>query len=142
EKVRDDLKARLEATADECGRPLGTRVFRPEEVYRAVRRVAPDLIVYFGDLSWRSVGGVGYPGLHVQENDNGPDDCNHARYGAFILAAPGTPLQGEVEGASLLDIAPTLLELGGYDVPPSMQGRSLLAGGGMGARRSGVTRRK
>jgi hypothetical protein len=36
--------------------------------------------------------------------------------------------QGEVEGAGLLDIAPTPLELGGYDVPPSMQGRSLLAG--------------
>jgi predicted AlkP superfamily phosphohydrolase/phosphomutase len=130
EKVRDDLKARLEATTDERGQPLGTRVFKPEEVYRAVRRVAPDLIVYFGDLSWRSVGGVGYPELHVQENDTGPDDCNHARFGAFILAAPGTPLQGEVEGASLLDVAPTLLDLGGYDVPASMQGRSLLAGHG------------
>jgi predicted AlkP superfamily phosphohydrolase/phosphomutase len=133
EKVRDDLKARLEATQDDCGRPLGTRVFRPEEVYRAVRGVAPDLIVYFGDLYWRSVGGVGYPGVHVQANDTGPDDCNHARFGAFILAAPGTPLQGEIEGATLLDIAPTLLQLGGYDVPSSMQGRSLLAGSAGGA---------
>ena len=32
------------------------------------------------------------------------------------------------QGAHLLDIAPTLLELGGYDVPPAMQGRSLAAG--------------
>ena len=31
------------------------------------------------------------------------------------------------EGAHLLDMAPTLLELGGYDVPDSMQGRSLVA---------------
>jgi predicted AlkP superfamily phosphohydrolase/phosphomutase len=128
EKVRADLKARLEATVDDCGRPLGTQVFRPEEIYRTVRNVAPDLIVHFGGLAWRSIGGVGYPELHVQENDTGPDDCNHAQFGAFILAAPGTPLQGEAEGATLLDIAPTLLELGGYDVPPSMQGRSLLAG--------------
>ena len=33
-----------------------------------------------------------------------------------------------VEGAHLLDMAPTLLELGGYDRPPSFQGRSLVAG--------------
>lgn len=127
EKVRDDLKARLEATTDEQGRPLGTRVFRPEEVYRDVRNVAPDLIVHFGGLAWRSIGGVGYPSLHVEENDTGPDDCNHSQFGAFVLAAPGSPLQGEIQGAHLLDIAPTLLALGGYDVPPTMQGTPLFA---------------
>ena len=80
------------------------------------RNVAPDLIVHFGGLAWRSVGGVGYATIHVQENDTGPDDCNHAQYGA----SPGRarlPAGGEVKGAHLLDIAPTLLELGGYDVP-------------------------
>jgi len=34
--------------------------------------VAPDLIVHFGGLYWRSIGGVGYPGLHLQEHDAGP----------------------------------------------------------------------
>jgi predicted AlkP superfamily phosphohydrolase/phosphomutase len=127
ERFRDEIKARFEATTDAEGKPLGTLVFRPEEVYRAVRRVAPDLIVHFGGLAWRSIGGVGYPVLHVLENDTGPDDCNHAQHGSFILASSNSPLQGEIEGAHLLDIAPTLLELAGYDVPPSMQGRSLVA---------------
>ena len=31
-------------------------------------------------------------------------------------------------GARLLDIAPTLMDLGGYEIPASMQGRSLVAG--------------
>ncbi|WP_435007509.1 alkaline phosphatase family protein [Tundrisphaera lichenicola] len=128
EKVRDDLKARLEATTDPEGQPLGTLVFKPEEIYREVRNVAPDLIVHLGALAWRSIGGVGYPSIHVQENDTGPDDCNHAQHGVFVLAAPGLPISGEIEGAHLLDIAPTLLELGGYDLPPSMRGRSLVAG--------------
>jgi arylsulfatase A-like enzyme len=44
------------------------------------------------------------------------------------LAAPNNPLIGEVEGAQLIDIAPTLLELGGYDIPDAMQGRSLVSG--------------
>jgi hypothetical protein len=66
--------------------------------------------------------------LHIQENDTGPDGCNHAQFGAFILAGANLPLSGEVQGARLLDIAPTLLELGGYDVPTSMQGQSLVSG--------------
>ncbi|MFN2432904.1 MAG: alkaline phosphatase family protein, partial [Gemmatimonadota bacterium] len=133
EDFRDELKARLGATVDPEGRPLGTLVFRPEEVYRTVRNVAPDLIVHFGGLAWRSIGGVGYPGVHVQENDTGPDDCNHAQIGAFVLAAPNLSLRGELQGAHLLDVAPTLLELGGYDVPSSMQGRSWTAGVTSGA---------
>jgi predicted AlkP superfamily phosphohydrolase/phosphomutase len=128
ERFRDDMKARLEATVDDRARPLGTLVFKPEEIYRNVRNIAPDLIAHFGALSWRSIGGVGYGRIHVQENDTGPDDCNHAQYGAFILAASNLPSQGELSGARLLDIGPTLLELGGYDVPSSMQGRSLVAG--------------
>jgi predicted AlkP superfamily phosphohydrolase/phosphomutase len=132
EPFREEIKAMLEATADEQGRPLGTLVFKPEEVYREVNNVAPDLIAHFGGLAWRSIGGVGYGRLHVQENDTGPDDCNHAQFGAFILAANGLPLSGAVEGAHLLDIAPTLLGLAGHDVPAGMQGRSLV-----GAVRSG-----
>jgi predicted AlkP superfamily phosphohydrolase/phosphomutase len=128
EQVRDDLKARLEATLGPDGKPMGTLVFMPEDVYREVRGVAPDLIVHFGALAWRSVGGVGYPSLHVQEDETGPDDCNHSQHGAFVLAVPGLEPMGEVEGAHLLDVAPTLLELGGYDVPGSMQGKSLVSG--------------
>ncbi len=125
EKVRDDLTARLEATVDDRGEPLGTLVYKPEQLYRTVRNIAPDLIVHFGALYWRSIGGVGYKTVHVQENDTGPDDCNHAQFGAMILAGPNCPAAGEVEGARLLDIAPTLLGLAGYEVPDSMQGKPL-----------------
>jgi predicted AlkP superfamily phosphohydrolase/phosphomutase len=129
ETFREDVMRRLEATTDAAGNVLGTLVFKPESIYREVRNVAPDLIAHFGGLSWRSIGGVGYGVLHVQENDTGPDDCNHSQYGAFILAAANSTLSGEIEGAHLLDIAPTLLELAGSDVPDAMQGRSLLQGG-------------
>jgi predicted AlkP superfamily phosphohydrolase/phosphomutase len=128
EKLRDEVKAKLEATRDDKGEVMGTVVFKPEEIYKNVRNVAPDLIAHFGGLYWRSIGSVGYSAIHVQENDTGPDDCNHSQYGSFILAASNNPLSGEVEGAHILDLAPTVLELAGYDVPPSMQGKSLVAG--------------
>jgi len=129
ERFRDEVKAMFEATVDDQGRALGTLVFKPQEIYRTVKNVAPDLIVHFGALYWRSIGGVGYPTIHVQENDSGPDDCNHAQFGSMILAASNNPLRGEIQGAHLLNIAPTLLELGGYDIPPSMTGTSLLKAG-------------
>ena len=125
EKVRDDLKARLEATLDDRGMPLGTLVLKPEEIYATVRNVAPDLIAHFGGLFWRSIGGVGYPSIHVQENDTGPDACNHAQFGAFILSSPASKLRGELQGIRLLDIAPMLCRLGGYETPASMQGHAL-----------------
>jgi predicted AlkP superfamily phosphohydrolase/phosphomutase len=128
EAFRDEIKAKFEATLDIQGKPLGTLVFKPEEIYHTVRNVAPDLIVHFGALYWRSIGGVGYPEIHILENDTGPDDCNHAQFGSFILAASNSPLEGEISGARLLDVAPTLLELAGYEIPASMQGRSLVAG--------------
>jgi len=126
EDFLNDMRSRLEALPDDMGRPMGTLVFRPRDVYREVRNVAPDLIAHFGGLYWRSVGGVGYNTLYVQENDTGPDDCNHAQFGTFVLSAPTIPPRGEVTGLRLLDIAPTLLDLVGIDMPSTMQGRSLL----------------
>ncbi len=48
------------------------------------------------------------------------------RPGAFILAGPASPLSGEVQGVQLEDLAPTLLQLAGHEVPAAMTGRSLL----------------
>jgi predicted AlkP superfamily phosphohydrolase/phosphomutase len=127
EPFQDEIKSKFEALNDDKGKPLNSLVFKPREIYRNVRNVAPDLIVHFGGLYWRSIGTVGHKAIHVQENDTGPDGCNHAQYGTFILAAPNCPLHGEYEGAKLLDIAPTLLDLAGYEIPETMQGRSLVA---------------
>lgn len=127
EDFRNELKARFEALPDDLGRPMNSLVFKPEEIYRNVRNVAPDLIVHFGGLFWRSIGGLGHPNLYIQENDTGPDDCNHAQFGAFLLSGEGVPNLGEMSGAHLLDIAPTVLGLAGLPVPEAMQGHSLLA---------------
>ncbi|MGB9106469.1 MAG: alkaline phosphatase family protein [Terriglobales bacterium] len=125
ESFRDEMKQRFEALADANGRPLNSLVFKPQEIYRYVRNVAPDLVVHFGRLYWRSIGSIGHGRLHLEENDTGPDACNHAQFGAFILAAPNCAVRGEYAGARLLDIAPTLFQLAGYAVPEAMQGRAL-----------------
>jgi predicted AlkP superfamily phosphohydrolase/phosphomutase len=126
ENFQDEMKARLEAIPDDLGRPMGTLVFKPQEVYKVRKNVVPDLIVHFGALYWRSIGQLGTKGLYLQENDTGPDDCNHAQFGAFIFASPKVTPHGEVEGMRLLDVAPTMLDAMGQKIPASMQGTSLL----------------
>jgi len=129
EAVLEDVGARLEALPDDRGVPMGTRVFRPGDIYRQQNRIPPDLVAHLGQLYWRSIGGVGYDDLYIQENDTGPDDCNHAQFGAFILCGRDLTVRGEVEGMHLLDVAPTLLDLAGHPIPAVMQGRSLLRRG-------------
>jgi predicted AlkP superfamily phosphohydrolase/phosphomutase len=125
ERVRDELKAGLEALGDDRGRPIGTVAYRPEELYAERQGVPPDLLVYFGDLYWRSIGLVGTDGVHVFENDTGPDDANHAPEGLYLLAGDGVE-SGPGEERDLRDIAPTLLRLLGEPVPAEMEGRSLV----------------
>jgi hypothetical protein len=47
--------------------------------------------------------------------------------GAFVLAAPGYPGKGELDGVAWGDLAPTVLDMAGYGLPASPAGRSLLA---------------
>jgi predicted AlkP superfamily phosphohydrolase/phosphomutase len=136
ESFQNEMKARLELLPDDKGGRLGTEVFKPKEIYRHVRNVAPDLIVHLGGLYWRSIGTVGHSRIHLRENDSGPDGCNHSQYGIFILSSPNCHLRGELEGANLLDIAPTLLDLAGYQIPEIMQGHTLLAAEGQESNRT------
>jgi len=126
EEVRDELIAKLEAMPGPDGEPLGTTVMKPQDVYPEVKGVAPDLIVYFGDLAWRSVGSIGNPSLFTYENDTGPDGANHDRDGVFVMTgAPGQPA-GRVDGLRLVDVGPTILSMYGIDAPEGAVGRSFL----------------
>ncbi|MBV8695834.1 MAG: hypothetical protein JO183_10165, partial [Ktedonobacteraceae bacterium] len=98
----------------------------PQQLYRSVRGIPPDLIVYFGDLAWRSVGTVGGNELYTAENDTGPDDANHAQYGMFIFHDPHHPGNGKwLEGAQIYDVLPTLLQRYGIEAPKGVRGKVL-----------------
>jgi predicted AlkP superfamily phosphohydrolase/phosphomutase len=126
ESFRDELKAKLEAIEDEEGRNINSRVFKAEELYRQVNNIAPDLIVYLGNLDWRSAGSVGIGAIHLFENDTGPDDANHAQEGIFILSVPGKKIEKQQDTYSIYDIAPTILRYFDIEVPDDMIGNSII----------------
>ncbi|NJP07010.1 MAG: phosphodiesterase [Chloroflexaceae bacterium] len=126
EHERQTLATRLEALSGPDGQPMGNRAFVPKTIYQRVRGIAPDLIVYFGDLAWRSVGTIGVEQHYTLENDTGPDDANHAQDGLFIWVDPQHPGQGQqVVGASMYDIVPTLLKRWQLAAPAGLRGRVL-----------------
>ena len=125
EGFREELAEELETEPGPDGQPLGTICYKPEEVYRSVRNIPPDLIVYFGNLRWRSVGSFGHDGIYTTENDTGPDDANHAQDGLVIIYDPRTSLRGQRLHAHCMDIAPTVLRLMGLPVPEDVQGKEI-----------------
>jgi predicted AlkP superfamily phosphohydrolase/phosphomutase len=122
---RDELKARLEAIVDENGKCINTKAFKPEEVYRQTNSIPPDLIVYLGNLDWRSAGSVGVGSVYLYENDTGPDDANHAENGIFIWRRNNKRAEGPHQ-YSIYDIAPTVLNYFNIDIPSEMIGKPIL----------------
>ena len=126
QEVRNEIAQKLKAMCDEKGNPLGNRVFKPEEVYPVANGIPPELIVYFGNLKWRSVGSIGYGTTLTFENDIGPDDANHAEHGVCIIHDPLNPVSSSPEtkeDLNILDISPTILNLMGLKVPEGMEGK-------------------
>jgi predicted AlkP superfamily phosphohydrolase/phosphomutase len=129
---RDDARSQLTALFKSLELPGGPTIYNhsvwPEKTYRRVRGIAPDLLIFFGDLSWRSLGSIGHRGIWLIGNDTGPDEANHAQDGMFVLTGPGVRQRG-YRRASILDIAPTALALMGLNALPDLSGRNLLERG-------------
>lgn len=126
EHTRAVLAEQLRSLPGPDGQSLGNRVFMPQQIYRKVRGIAPDLLVYFGDLAWRSVGSVGTGSFFTQENDTGPDDANHAQHGLFIWYDPQRLGGGKrLDEARIYDILPSLLARFKINAPGGLGGNVL-----------------
>jgi predicted AlkP superfamily phosphohydrolase/phosphomutase len=123
ETFRRSLKEKIEAIPDENGKPIGTKVYFPEDIYKECVNIPPDLVVHLGNLDWRSAGTIGNKTLHVFENDTGPDDANHAQEGIFVWHGSGRPASPVRRAVSIYDIAPSVLDFFGVPVPDEMIGR-------------------
>ena len=123
--ARQELTELLESIDLPDGPTLTNHVAWPEKAYRKVRGLAPDLIVIFGDLSWRSLGTLGHGSTWLVGNDTGLDEANHSQDGLFVLHGPGVPT-GIDHRASIMDVTPTVLDW--FDLPaaPDFVGTSLL----------------
>ena len=127
ERVRDNLIRRITQITDDQGRVMNTRALRPQDLFTGpYLDEAPDLLVYFDDLSWRAGQDIGNDSLYSFETEIGPDDAVHDYDGIFVLSLPGEQRGERVEGLHLMDVAPTVLKLLDVNIPSDFEGRSTI----------------
>lgn len=120
------LKNKLEAMKDPDGNVMGNKVWMPEDLFEECEGDVPDLMVFFGDLFWRSAGTLGWDQVYLTENDTGPDDAMHDWEGIIICYDPKKDMGGvRLEGTTILDVAPTITKILGGKVPSELKGRPI-----------------
>ncbi len=124
ESFRDQLIDELRTIRGPNGEEWETRIEKPEEAYSECNGYYPDLLVYFDDLYWRAAGSMGHPSMYLSENDTGPDDAIHDWDGIYVVRFPDRK-GGKRESRNILDIAPTVLEFVGADIPDYMTGKAI-----------------
>jgi predicted AlkP superfamily phosphohydrolase/phosphomutase len=107
------------------GEPLVERVYRREEIYTGpyIER-APDLIVGSRGWEYMAFGHADFGSNQLVEPITGLSG-HHRPEGIVILSGAGVQPGTQLEGASILDLAPTILHAFGLAVPEDLDGRVL-----------------
>jgi len=126
-----ELRHALESWRDpETGGRVVEKVLRREEVYHGdAVELAPDLrlimargTLYRGRYAYSpkvvAAGPLAYPDRVFG---------NHAEFGILVACGPGIRPGARIEGAQIVDVAPTILYAMGLPIPESMDGRPLEA---------------
>lgn len=132
EAVRDEIAAGLmELREPGTGEPAVERVWKREEIYDGpCTDIAPDLLIGWKDYAVYTSASSDCEGAGIFTGCGNIDASDfkhlgtHRLNGTFIARGPGIR-RGEVKGARLLDLAPTILYLAGLAVPEDMDGRVL-----------------
>ena len=111
------------------GEPIVKRVWRKEEIYEGqVTELAPeipDIYIEWVNDQYTDIWGIGYSrGIisePVREMSGG-----HTMRGMFLARGKDIKPGYVVEGAGLVDVAPTILHMLGLPVPRTMDGRVLI----------------
>ncbi|GAB4265885.1 MAG: alkaline phosphatase family protein [Candidatus Promineifilaceae bacterium] len=129
EQVRDEIIGRLQAATDrQAGLPIAERVYRREEIYFGpFVENAPDIVVE-SDRFWpNGLAGVGpFSNLYASMLEKSPIiNGMHTLNGIFLAKGAHIRPNYALEGARIIDLAPTILHALGLPIPEDMDGRLL-----------------
>jgi predicted AlkP superfamily phosphohydrolase/phosphomutase len=126
---RDAVAARvieaLESARDpDTGEPIIVQALRREDVYDGseLDRI-PDILIDFGEHPYVASDRLAASSI-VERLPASGGGGRHRRYGILLALGPGVTA-GEIDGANIVDLAPTALHAMGLPVPDDMDGRVL-----------------
>jgi predicted AlkP superfamily phosphohydrolase/phosphomutase len=124
-QVMQEVMAALRELPGEDGRPLVTRMVPKDQTYHGEHaEEGPDLHVELDNYRMISFPLFATNGQVITQQIRGDSGC-HRSEGVFIASGTGIRSGEEVRGASLMDLAPTVLHLLGLPVRSEMDGRVL-----------------
>jgi predicted AlkP superfamily phosphohydrolase/phosphomutase len=126
EELREEIISNLAELRDpETGAQLAEHIYRREEVYSGEQtEELPDILFLPLNMEYGATGLSAFVSNHVVAPSFAYSG-SHRMEGVFILSGAGVMPGLVVEGAQILDMAPTILHLLGLAVPREMDGRVL-----------------
>lgn len=122
-----ELKEKLDAVAGPNGEKLVHKIVTADEIYDHPKGDVPDLLIFWGDLYWKVAGTIGYNNWYIDHDDRGQDFGVHDWDGVFIKYDPQNKVsQGQRERLSILDVAPTVLNDFGLEIPNDFRGKIII----------------
>ena len=103
----DELLTKFTKLRTLANKPIEFKAHRPTQNWENAQGHPPDVILEIENYRYRALGTIGYESALQRENDYGEDGANHARHGVFVMNGPGIR-SGEILGATLYDVAPTV----------------------------------
>ena len=139
EAVRDQVIKSFETLVDPAtGLTAATKVWKREELYRGPGvEFAPDLVIDWRDGAYmpnESSLGKSVFSQRMREYMNWPTTGSHRLHGVLVAAGPAIEAGTIVQGARIIDLVPTWLQLFGQAVPQELEGKVI--GSLVGDRRS------
>ena len=130
----EQLKKDIEGITVTKGQPLSVEVFRGAELYYGdFAEYGPDMLVHIDEGRWRTDQRVGFGAGKTINTESVEEEIKEGcgRFGYLSIAGSDFPAAGEVEDVSLLDIAPTVIDIMNLRAPFNtidyeMEGYSLL----------------
>ncbi|MGD8243834.1 MAG: alkaline phosphatase family protein [Anaerolineae bacterium] len=126
EALRDYIAQQALALRDPVdGSPIVRQVYRREDIFQGehIERL-PDLVLHTDRARYVSFGHADFGSNKTLEPSIGQTGHHHM-VGVLAMKGPGVRPGLTVDGASILDLAPTILHYLGLDVPDHMDGEVL-----------------
>ena len=122
----EEIISKIKTIPNEEGNALETPVIKGKEAFSGpFADYAPDIIVRFDQGHWKTNEMVGSGDIQTVDMSSGEDSGAESHYGYFCLAGPEIPAKGRWEGASLPDVAPTVMDIMDLKIPEDMEGVSI-----------------
>jgi predicted AlkP superfamily phosphohydrolase/phosphomutase len=126
EQIREEIIRELEGLIDEkTGEKVVKEIFRKEEIYQGPHlKEAPDIIFFPKDFEIAAFGEYEFASHHILDDSWGVSG-SHRMEGLLMMKGKQIQQDMTLEGAEIIDLAPSILYLLNLPVPKGMDGKVL-----------------